>query len=524
MPESFSSLISSAMGRHSVFAASFPVSFLFFLAGAGALSYLAIRTIYSWYRLRHIPGPPLASISYLWQFRVGLSGSRGKHYRNVNTKYGSLARIGPNELLTNDPQLIMHMSAARAHFTRSDWYAGFKFNPYIDNMFNLLDTGAHDRLRAKLAGGYSAKENPTIESSVDEQLASLVSLIRTRYISEGDQYRPLDLARVVQYFTLDSITRIAFGEAFGYLATDSDVYGYIDSLKTMMQRLSFVSDNPFLRNAFFSKWGLLLTGPSKQDPTGWGKLLAVAERVVATRFNDRADGVIQHKQDMLGSFVKRGIDRRQCETEVLLQIVAGSDTVATPIRGTMLYILTTHHVYDRVKAEIDNFFAGRTGDGPIKNSEALQMPYLQAVIYEGLRMNPPFSGQLGKRTPPGGETLPNGVFIPGGVDIGHSTLSMQRLPDVFGDDVDVFRPERWLEAEADPTRKALMTRVVDLIFGYGRWVCIGKHIAMMELNKIFVELLRHFIFQPVYPKHPLHESDRMQLVPSKLWLRVTEKN
>lgn len=295
-----------------------------------------------------------------------------------------------------------------------------------------------------------------------------------------------DFARIVQYFTLDSITKIAFGEAFGYLTTDSDVYGCIESFDIMMPRLSFANDIPLLRNALFSKWGLLLSGPSKEDPKGWGKLLAVAEKVVGKRFDDMVDGVVQHKQDMLGSFVRRGVDRRQCETEVLLQIVAGSDTVATPIRGTLLYLMTTRHAYDKMRAEIDDFDRG--GPEPIKNSEALQLPYLQAVIYEGLRMSPAFSGYLGKRTPPGGETLPDGTFVPGGVDIGHSTLSMQRLPDVFGEDVDVFRPERWLETDADPTRKALMTRVVDLNFGYGRWVCIGKHIAMMELNKIFVEV------------------------------------
>lgn len=304
-----------------------------------------------------------------------------------------------------------------------------------------------------------------------------------------------DFARAVQYFTLDSITRIAFGEAFGYLTTDSDVYGYIESLEIMLPRISFVNDIPLFRDALFSKWGLLLTGPNKKDSKGWGKLLAVAEKVVATRFNDTIDGVVEHKQDMLGSFIRRGVDRRQCETEVLLQIVAGSDTVATPIRGTLLYLLSSPQAYDRLRTEIDNFIAGRgeidrDETGVIMNGEALQLPYLQAVIYEGLRMNPPFSGQMGKRVPPGGETLPNGVFVPGGVDIAHSTLSMQRLPEIFGSDVDVFRPERWLEAEADPARKALMTRAVDLNFGYGRWVCIGKHIAMMELNKIFVEVRR----------------------------------
>lgn len=194
---------------------SFTPSSMLITAGLSFLSYFVISTILSCkyhktsrllrstfsgtynpvfvagYRLRHIPGPPLASFSYFWQLRAALSGKRAELYRNVNEKYGSLARIGPNELLTDDPKLIMHMSAARAPYTRSTWYSGFKFNPYTDNLVNILDTGAHDRLRAKLASGYSMKDNPTLESSVDEQLESLIKLIRSRYISDGDRYRPL---------------------------------------------------------------------------------------------------------------------------------------------------------------------------------------------------------------------------------------------------------------------------------------------------------------------------------------------
>lgn len=121
----------------------------------------------------------------------------------------------------------------------------------------------------------------------------------------------------MQYFTLDSITRIAFGEAFGYLATDSDVHGYIESLEIMMPRISAVNDIPTLRRALFSKWGLLLTGPSKTDTKGWGKLLAVAERVVSSRFDDKIDGVVQHKQDMLGSFVRNGVPQVSQDTNDL---------------------------------------------------------------------------------------------------------------------------------------------------------------------------------------------------------------
>ena len=90
-----------------------------------------------------------------------------------------------------------------------------------------------------------------------------------------------------------------------------------------------------------------------------------------------------------------------------------------------------------------------------------------------------------KKVPPQGDTI-DGKFIPGGTNIGQNTFSMMRRTDIFGQDADVFRPERWLDAE--PTRLAEMTRTVELVFGYGRWICAGKHVAFMELNMTVVEV------------------------------------
>jgi len=67
---------------------------------------------------------------------------------------------------------------------------------------------------------------------------------------------------------------------------------------------------------------------------------------------------------------------------------------------------------------------------------------------------------------------------------------MQRGPE-FGEDVDIFRPERWLEADAEPDRRRKMEKTVDIIFGSGRWACLGKSIVYIELNKIFFEVWTH---------------------------------
>ena len=121
----------------------------------------------------------------------------------------------------------------------------------------------------------------------------------------------------------------------------------------------------------------------------------------------------------------------------------------------------------------------------IKDSEAKRLPYLQACIMEDLGMWPPLTGLASKVAPPQGETV-NGIFIPGGVEVAFNPLMTMRRKDVFGDDAKIFRPERWIEADATTRHK--YERTAELVFGSGRFGCLGKNIAMIELNKIFVEV------------------------------------
>ena len=148
--------------------------------------------------------------------------------------------------------------------------------------------------------------------------------------------------------------------------------------------------------------------------------------------------------------------------------------------------MTSPLVYARLQAEIDD--AARTGkiSSPIvQESEARQLPYLQAVIHEGLRVSPPSGGLLSKVVPPEGDTI-SGIFVPGGTEIASNNWSVTRHPDVFGQEPEFFSPERWLGISEEEYAK--MARVVDLIFGYGKYKCLGRTIAWIELNKVIVEV------------------------------------
>ena len=120
---------------------------------------------------------------------------------------------------------------------------------------------------------------------------------------------------------------------------------------------------------------------------------------------------------------------------------------------------------------------------PISDAEARTLPYLQAVIKEGLRIWPPAVGLMAKKVPPEGDTI-DGMFVPGGTKIGYGGFSVLRNKRVWGDDADVFRPERWLEGKNIKDLELAW----EVIFNAGRYQCLGKNIALMELNKVFVEV------------------------------------
>jgi cytochrome P450 len=156
------------------------------------------------------------------------------------------------------------------------------------------------------------------------------------------------------------------------------------------------------------------------------------------------------------------------------------------VRATVLFVCTNPRIYTKLQAELDKADAEHRLTHPIiTDAEAQTLPYLQACIKEGLRMWPPVLGLMQKTVPPSGDHLRD-HFVPGGTNIGYCAWGLHRNVDIFGDDATIFRPERWLETDGEFL--AEMNRTLDLVFGAGRYACLGKAIALIELGKTFAEV------------------------------------
>jgi hypothetical protein len=80
---------------------------------------------------------------------------------------GSLARVGPNDLVTSDPAVMKRMLAVRSPYRRSEWYIGIRFDPVRDNIASTRDEDRHTELRAMMAAGVSQIQSSQLLQNFD---------------------------------------------------------------------------------------------------------------------------------------------------------------------------------------------------------------------------------------------------------------------------------------------------------------------------------------------------------------------
>lgn len=148
--------------------------------------------------------------------------------RPNHTVSGTLARIGPNDLLTSSPDLVFRINAVRSPYTKAEWfYGGFRFENGRDNVTSQMHEQTHDKQRRRLAPAFTAKKLSEMEPILDKKILGMVDLVQRKYFSTDSITRPLDLGDKFQFLGLDLITDIGFGGPFGNIEHDRDTDDYV---------------------------------------------------------------------------------------------------------------------------------------------------------------------------------------------------------------------------------------------------------------------------------------------------------
>jgi cytochrome P450 len=184
---------------------------------------------------------------------------------------------------------------------------------------------------------------------------------------------------------------------------------------------------------------------------------------------------------------------------------AGSETTAISLSSVFYYLLKHPEKLEKVLQELDGkakegYFADNE-TGIVTWTESQGLIYLDACIKEAFRLHPAPGLPLERVVPPNGAEIA-GHFVKRGTIVGVSAWVVHRNKEVFGEDVEDFRPERWLvgqgkevvdEKKRDSEEKRIKEMAGTMLqFGQGARTCIGKNISLLEIYKLIPTFLRRF--------------------------------
>lgn len=329
---------------------------------------------------------------------------------------------------------------------------------HLANLFSTKNDEFHAKQKRSVATAYSMTSMLAFEPYVDNCSELFFRRLDELYVNPQ---QPCDLGKWLQLYAMDVIAEVTFGKRFGCLEEGGDVGGLIATIDQFLVYASVIGQVPYLHKFLFGNPLL---------PYVFPKLDSINHVVKFTleRITEREHDTERHK-DFLGRLYDAKAEGKMQAVDTIrhssANVFAGSDTTAIALRSAIDGLLRHPDCYRKLQAEIDQRRAEGNLSLPVRYAEAQQMPYLQAVLKEGMRYHPSVSFLLERHVPKGGAVICN-TRIPEHTIVGVNAWVVHRDKHVFGEDADVFRPERWLEA--DEAQLKAMERAFFVVCAFSR--------------------------------------------------------
>ncbi|KAI1738863.1 cytochrome P450 [Xylaria scruposa] len=451
---------------------------------AGACSYVLYQCVFS--PLAAFPGPLAAKLSKGWRAYVSYRGRWHRDLLDLHQRYGPVVRIGPNELSIGDPDAFLQIYRVNGAYPKSACYSVVQGSRPFD-LAGERNEKIHSAQRRLVARAYSMESTLRLEAQLNELITPFLSKLDAVAFSK----QIIDIGYWLQLFAFDVIGAVSFSKPYGFVSSGSDSYG---SDSNFFSRIaSSLASAGWLMHAeglfkLHQKFVMPLIGNFLAINERNGFFFHFSQREVQTRKEQGGND-----KDIAGQLFqvqknKEELNDLSIAYMMTSNVVAGSDTTSIALRAIFLNLMRHPQVLAKLRAELQ----GRQTAGKLSTivtaAEAELCPYLQAVIYEGMRLFSPVGFNMDRDVPAEGMTI-CGHYVPGGTVVGASPWIIHRATKVWGEDVENFRPERWLDCEDQGYLKRFF-----FAFGGGTRTCIGRHISWVEIEKLVSTLVMRYDF------------------------------
>jgi cytochrome P450 len=426
----------------------------------------------------------------LWRANGNLTNTFERLFQQANQKTFGFKLGRQWFILTLDPDMMHHvLVTAFSQYTKTQ--------------------RERDVLSSSLSGGLITSEGEAWKTHRrilrpffgTDYLHSLTTFVQEAVADRVSPWQDvIDVGYEMQMITFDIVARFFLGGKIGHYEKDKTLDVYTNHFIYMEKALE-------ARALSFPRVQDLITN-SLKFKTKLHQSFSVIKDLISYRLEKSANEEGSILQELLKAFKTEDI-----VVQEMLNIIAASLGSAHVLSWICALLAQDPYRQKKLKAEIEHFFSDRKGKTGITLERLDQLPYLSAVVNEGLRLYPPAPYLI--RTLESHPAAPHIVL---------SIWSMHRHPALWTQP-EVFVPERWLvpedaTASSPHTTGPLRTFAAFLPFGAGPRTCIGRGFALVEIKLILINILQRFTLRLLDPVLPAAQATILTRPKRRIHLEV----
>ncbi|KAK2978875.1 hypothetical protein RJ640_030924 [Escallonia rubra] len=415
-------------------------------------------------------------------------------FHNLCDWYTHLLRNSPTQTIdihvlgntiTANPNNVEYMLK-----TRFDNFP--KGKPFSTILGDLLGRGIFNvdgelwkfqRKMASLELGRISMRSYAFEVVMCETERRLMPLLAS--VASKNNSNVLDLQDVFRRFSFDTICKFSFGLDPKCLELSLPISEFAISFD-LASKLS--AERAMIASPIIWKIKRMLNIGSEKKLSEAIKMINILAQEV---IRQKHKAGFSDQKDLLSRFMGTVSDVKYLRDIVISFLLAGRDTVASSLTS-LFWLLSTHpEVETAILHEIDRVLG--PNEDLVNFDQMRELHYLQAVIYESMRLLPPI--QFDSKFCLDDDVLPDGTFVKKGRRVTYHPYAMGRMEGIWGPDCLEFKPERWLKDgvffQENPFKYP--------VFQAGLRVCLGKEMALVELKCVAISFLRRFKIELAAP-------------------------
>ncbi|KAH7137938.1 cytochrome protein [Dendryphion nanum] len=421
--------------------------------------------------LNDVPGPwytkwTTSVLRYKW-----MSGQRAEYVQALHEKYGPVVRLSPNEVDFSSVSGAKRIHAFKQPFPKGSMYNSLRNFNGATNVFNTRSLDDHARHRRLLSTAMSETNLKQFHNLIYDRADLVVEKLGLDMKKNG----ATDVFKWWLFYSTDVIGELTFGDSFRMLEQ-----GKMNQYTYDLQQ----------------------TGARVANRVAFPGMITLASRIPLPVFSAAADAVkrmhsyaeesIRRYERIIAAepnkpnptlFTKvfNASDEIMTQAEIVTNaqayIVAGSDTTANTLTYLVWAICRNKALQERLVREVQGL------PDSFQDEDIRALPFLNQVIKETLRCYASAPAYLPRVVPSDGCDI-DGYWMPGGTEVQTQAYSMHRNHAVFPNP-NQFNPSRW-ESPSKEMKDAWMP------FGGGPRICIGLHLAQIEIRAAAAKFFRAF--------------------------------